>query len=496
LLLEFAMIVLQEQSILDERRLLPGVRRRLEQDYLPAYVAQRRWFAGKDQSLPRVKITHVFPTSETGPVLMIIQTLGGRTQSYFLPIGIKQTPAKPANCIGEIRLGSHSGYLIDAFEDDDLLQEMVSNLERATDEGGDIELGVFLQRSAGFPSVDQRHIKRLGAEQSNSSVRFGNAILKAYRKLEPGIQPELELGRFLSRNGRYNNAPKVLGSLETRGTKPITLWLFQELIENNGDAWEVTCKLLEQLNKDPAGARSQIIRLADRLGDRTARLHNALGSGAESGFSADPILDSDIQGWVHDICLSATSVLDQLAAHPSPVCRRLVARRDEVVAEIRRLGAAPVLGKKIRLHGDLHLGQVLVTTDDVFIIDFEGEPLRPFEQRRSKYSPMKDVAGLLRSFDYARATVQKQSGTTAAADIAETVDDAKSALLHSYFSQSGLAGDLAEARALLRIFLYEKTFYEIRYELANRPDWIDIPVGDAIAPLEAHELYAVERALA
>jgi hypothetical protein len=145
------MIVLQERSILDERRLLPGVRRRLEQDYLPAYVAQRRWFAGKDQGLPRVRITHVFPTSETGPVLMIIQTLGGRTQSYFLSIGIKQMPAKPANFICEIRLGSQSGYLIDAFEDDDLLQEMVSNLERATDEGGDIELGVCLQRSAGFP---------------------------------------------------------------------------------------------------------------------------------------------------------------------------------------------------------------------------------------------------------------------------------------------------------------------------------------------------------
>jgi trehalose synthase-fused probable maltokinase len=496
LLLEFTVIVLQEKSILDERRLLPGVRRRLEQDYLPAYVAQRRWFAGKDQGLPRVKITHVFPTSETGPVLMIIQTLGRRTQSYFLPIGIKEAPGKPANFICEIRLGSQSGYLIDAFEDDDLLQELVSNLERATDEGEDIDLGVCLQRSAGFSSVDQRQIKRLSAEQSNTSVRFGNAILKAYRKLEPGTQPELELGRFLSSDRRYENAPKVLGSIETRGTEPITLCLFQELIENNGDAWEVTCRLLEQLSKVPGDARSQIIRLADRLGDRTARLHNALGSGAEPGFSADPIHEADIQKWVHEICVSATSVLDQLVAHSSPFCRRLIARRDEVVAEIRRLGAAPVLGKKIRLHGDLHLGQVLVTTDDVFIIDFEGEPLRPFEQRRAKYSPMKDVAGLLRSFDYARATIQKQSGNSAAAEIADTVVDAKSALLHSYFSQSRLAGDMAEERALLRIFLYEKTFYEIRYELANRPDWIDIPVGDAIALLESHELYADERAFA
>jgi trehalose synthase-fused probable maltokinase len=420
--------------------------------------------------------------------------LGRRIQSYFLPIGVKQTLGEPSNFICGIKLGPHSGYLIDAFEDDDLLRELVSNLERAADEGRDVELGVCLQRSAGFPSAGQRQIKRLGAEQSNSSVRFGDAILKAYRKLESGTQPELELGRFLSGDGRYNNAPKVLGSVETRGSKPITLCLFQELIENIGDAWEVTCKLLEQVNK--GDAHSQIIRLADRLGDRTAWLHNALGSGAEPGFSADPILDADIQGWVHDICLSATSVLGQLTGHPSSVCRRLVARRDEVVAEIRRLGAAPVLGKKIRLHGDLHLGQVLVTTDDVFIIDFEGEPLRPFEQRRSKYSPMKDVAGLLRSFDYARATVQKQSGNLGAADIADAVDDAKGALLHSYFSQSGLAGSSAEARALLRIFLYEKTFYEIRYELANRPDWIDIPVADAIALLESHDLYADEQAFA
>jgi len=159
-----------------------------------------------------------------------------------------------------------------------------------------------------------------------------------------------------------------------------------------------------------------------------------------------------------------------------------------VISEIRSLSTLCAQGHKIRLHGDLHLGQVLVTPDDVFIIDFEGEPLRTFEQRRAKSSPMKDVAGLLRSLDYARAATQKSLGRAANADVVSIVEEAKSTLWKRYLARSGgLAGDTEEARALLRMFTYEKIFYEIEYELANRPDWLELPVGDAIDLLNEND---------
>jgi trehalose synthase-fused probable maltokinase len=484
------MIALEEPTLLDGRELLPEIRRRLELEYLPAYLARRRWFAAKHRERPEVRITHVFPTSDAaGPVLMIVQTGADRPQSYFLPVGVKERAVEPRVFICKLRLGSRDVYLVDALEDDELLQELVLNLERATDNGSEIDLGFRFKRYAGFPTTN-RTIKRLGAEQSNTSVRFGNSILKAYRKLEPGIQPELELGRFLSGAGQYKNTPKILGSLETRGPDPLTLCLFQELIENDGNAWEVTCERLQQAcsRSSSVDARSRIIEIAGCLGDRTAQLHNSLGSGAEIEFSAELITAADTRKWVHDICLSATRVLDQLADHSSPLCRRLVARREDVISEIRSLSTLCAQGHKIRLHGDLHLGQVLVTPDDVFIIDFEGEPLRTFEQRRAKSSPMKDVAGLLRSLDYARAATQKSLGRAANADVVSIVEEAKSTLWKRYLARSGgLAGDTEEARALLRMFTYEKIFYEIEYELANRPDWLELPVGDAIDLLNEND---------
>jgi maltose alpha-D-glucosyltransferase/alpha-amylase len=267
----------------------------------------------------------------------------------------------------------------------------------------------------------------------------------------------------------------------------VTLCLFQEVIENIGDAWKVTCGLLERLAEHPASseAHSQLMELADRLGDRIARLHNSLGSGAEAEFSSEPIRAEDAASWVHDICLSATRVLDELADHSGPLSRRLVARREDVIAEIRELSSFHVRGRKIRLHGDLHLGQVLVTTDDVYIIDFEGEPLRPFDQRREKFSPMKDVAGLLRSFDYARAATDRHAVSVTGAHIAEIVEEAKRTLWNKYILRApALVGDLTDAKKLLRMFLYEKTFYEIEYELANRPDWVEIPVCDALDLLD------------
>jgi trehalose synthase-fused probable maltokinase len=482
------MIILEKKALLVNRQIPHNLKSQLEQDYLPAYLVQRRWFAGKHQKCPVLKITGVFPTSvDGGPILMVFETVGDRPQSYFMPIGFKHTAIRPPVVICEIQLGSFSGYLVDALEDDELLQQLVSNLERAADDGSEIDAGLCLKRNPGFPAKGARTVTRLGAEQSNSSIRFGDVILKAYRRLQPGMQPELELGRFLSGAGKYTNAPRVVGSLEIRAPEPVTLCLFQEVIENIGDAWKVTCGLLDRLAEHPdsSEAHSQLMELADRIGDRTARLHNSLGSGAEVEFSSEPIRAEDAASWVHDICLSATRVLDELADHPEPLSRRLVGRREDVISQIRELSSVRVQGRKIRLHGDLHLGQVLVTTDDVYIIDFEGEPLRPFEQRREKFSPMKDVAGLLRSFDYARAATDMHAVGIAGADIAAIVEEAKGTLWNKYILRApALVGDLTEAKKLLRMFLYEKTFYEIEYELANRPDWVEIPVRDALELLD------------
>jgi trehalose synthase-fused probable maltokinase len=484
------MLELERDMLTNGRGLAPAVKRHLELEYLPSYLSKQRWFAGKDAGPPAVEIQEVIPTDANGgPILTIIRTYGEQTQSYFLPIGVNPAHSFPPDLfICQVKLSSGFGYLVDAFEDDVLLSQMMSNLEKAADDGSEAWKGFSLKRSLLFPSgIRPDAIERMGGEQSNSSVRFGNAMLKAYRKLEPGVHPELELGRYLSLEASYRNAPRVLGSLETTAPAPVTLCIFHEIIANHGTAWDLVCELLVGRTDSSSGDnRQRLEALATRLGDRTASLHNALASGTKEPFSSEPISASDLRGWMEDICRNANAALDNLKESGSELCRRLMSRREELLTKLRRLSPSGEGSYKSRVHGDLHLGQVLVTAGDVFIIDFEGEPLRTFAERRSKYPPMKDIAGMLRSFDYALANTTRDTSIPGNLSL---IEGAKHAFLAGYCcAADSFPADRKDAESLLNMFLLDKIFYEIRYELANRPDWVEIPVRGALAILDSRAL--------
>ena len=480
------MIDLKGDNFCEGRDLRADVKSCLETEYLPQYLHERRWFASKGGSPPLVTIKEAISMEPAGgPVLLFIEERTQRPQMYFVPVGIKRSPTAPSNVpyICEVQLVTGRGYLVDALEDTSLFVDLMSAFEHAQENGSLSKLGLKLERAAGFPSkVTASDVRRLGTEQSNSSLQVSSALFKAFRKLEGGLHPELEMARYLSGPGHFANTPRLLGSLEKLYPHPITLCLVQKMIENRGNAWDIVCKFVSRQN---SRNRAQLLELAALLGSRTANLHTALALGVETEFSAEPILREDIAKWIADLYKNVNNSLDALVGHPSEACQRLVTRREELYSAIRDLPPPRVHSLKSRLHGDFHLGQVLVTSDDVFIIDFEGEPMRTFAERRAKYPPMKDIAGLLRSFDYVVATIDGTGNPNLNSEVAATIHEAKRQFLETYRAEaSGFPESINEANALLRLFMFEKTFYEIRYEIYNRPGWVDIPVAGALALLD------------
>ena len=314
-------------------------------------------------------------------------------------------------------------------------------------------------------------------EQSNTSVRFGSElILKLFRRLQFGPNPEVEVGRFLTDYTEFRNAPPVVGSasyVDPQGQEA-ALALLQRFEPNRGDAWTTTLARLRRVleGADP----SESVEAMARLGQTTAELHLALASGT-GDFSAEPIAESDVAAW-------RRAVEDEVRLATEALARQAI--QVDTAALLRRAdGLAGLTGAlKTRHHGDYHLGQVLEREDGSFvIIDFEGEPAKPLALRREKRSPLRDVAGMLRSFDYARHTALRSADRTDATRIAaasEWYAAVRDAFLATYV-RTVKAGSTSllprEIEAPLTALELEKAAYEVLYELNNRPDWLPIPLA-------------------
>ena len=370
----------------------------------------------------------------------------------------------------------------------------------------------------------------LAAEQSNTSVVYGERlILKLFRRVAEGVNPDLELGRFLTERTSFTHIAPVAGALEYhRDTgEPTTVGILHGFVPNQGDAWGYT---LEALDRYFAAARAQqsgehatvphqpLLALAERdvpplagaligpyvasarlLGQRTAELHLALASDSgDSRFAPEPLtapyqqaLAQSMQG----LTTEAFRLLRQrLADLPEAVrgeAQTVLALEREVMGSLRSLSQRPITALRIRTHGDYHLGQVLYTGDDFVITDFEGEPARPLRERQRKHSPLKDVAGMLRSFHYAAYTGlfnQIHQGTPSPSEALTAFEPwaqvwylwVSAAFLHTYLAYAGPASLLPpsqeERQVLLDAYLLEKAVYELGYELNNRPDWVRIPL--------------------
>jgi maltose alpha-D-glucosyltransferase/alpha-amylase len=362
------------------------------------------------------------------------------------------------------------------------------------------------------------HIRAVETEQSNSTALVDNDyVVKIYRKLESGINPEIEIGRFLTEVAGFANTPALLGSVElVEGDKTSAIAIAHAFVENQGDAWTVTSAYLDRFveeqrlletSKHPGESEEQVpyLRYMLQTGRRVAEMHLALASSSEfSDFTPEPTRPEDVQLWIEDVIARAERVFDTLKRRRDTVKeadRQLIdqalAQRTALHDRLSALLPRDIDGLNIRHHGDFHLGQMLIVKDDIFIIDFEGEPRRSLAERRRKAPAARDVAGLIRSIGYSASAALERALKVApdehgklAAALAEWRDRAAAAFLATYretmTNRRLWPADPLAAERMLNFFLIEKVFYEIEYELAHRPDWLRFPLTGMLRILSKH----------
>ncbi|MCI0572474.1 MAG: phosphotransferase [Myxococcaceae bacterium] len=423
---------------------------------LPDHLRSQRWFGGKAWPIRDVAVLDhvVVPRAGREPfVLAVVEVTYelGAPEWYALPV-------------------LQDGGLHDAMEDDDTARALYTLIRSGSQVKG--ATGVLV----GEPiPVDGRvlpepgAVRRLQVEQSNTSVVLGEqVILKVIRKLQPGTNPEFEVGRFLATRTRFRAMPAFLGALHLESQGGLTVALLHEFVPRTTDGWKYTVAAFERSRTPDAALLGEFGALGRVVGE----LHVALASDPQDpAFAPEPVQVDDLQRW-------SSSIIGEMGvtlAQASSVDPTLFRKREPLIERLKRLAHVPPGGQRMRVHGDLHLGQVLRQDTRWLIFDFEGEPARTFQQRREKTTPLKDVAGMLRSFDYAAATVGMK-GTERRA----LVEAARGAFLGGYRDATRgaafLPGEEETFDTLLDAFELEKTLYEVRYELQNRPDWVHIPL--------------------
>jgi maltose alpha-D-glucosyltransferase / alpha-amylase len=497
---------------------LASEKRAILEEALPSYLARRRWFASKDRTIDTIHLSMAQRISSAALDLILAElevTLSRRTEHYLLPLAIAwedgaADPLPQQLALARVRRGRRVGFLTDAFAVDALPIAVMRALALSTARPLAIGEIRFLptERLAEIDIPREPEIRRLSVEQSNSSLAIGDiAVFKLVRRVFPGIHPEAEMGRYLTERG-FANTPPLLGEVtryDPDGT-PHTLVLVQGFVRNQGDGWGWTLDYLSRVLNSAAvvDPESQIDDIADALagygnfaaaiGRRLAELHATLAAPTDNpDFAPEKASTADSAAWANAVKTQFEAALAALAAvaewpddESKAAAALLKERRAPLNRAIYRLARAAKGTLKTRTHGDFHLGQVLVSSGDAYIIDFEGEPARPLEERRARSSPLRDVAGLLRSFDYAVAAASSRAaGPAQDAPRKATVLDrfavnASAAFLVAYRAVHAESPRrwLTEAGepALLDLFLIEKAAYEICYEAANRPAWIGIPL--------------------
>lgn len=455
-----------------ERRIAAGDLGFLDEEGLREFVLGRRWFGAKSREVTSASVLAAVPLRATAPLLAValveIRFQPGTHEVYQLPLGFRPTDEGWSDTV----LQKADGWTVyDALADPLLCRELV-HLVRASStvqtEEGALEFRPLENFAVAAAELEARP---LGVEQSNSSVLFGEElVLKAYRRVEPGVNPELELLRFLTERDFPNIAPLVGWYAYAGRLMDATLGILQEYVPGHSDGWAFAHSSLE---RDP----EEFVRRAHRLGEVTGALHVALASeGGDPHFAPDEpsvealsLLTATVDEEIEQLFLDLP---DDEALEP------IAGRGEEVREQLRQLSQIGAAGRVIRTHGDYHLGQVLWTGKDWIVLDFEGEPARAIPERRRKRSPLRDVAGMLRSFAYAASSAALTAGAEPPPDWEER---ARAEFLAGYMPAlegTGLLPPGEEAvERLLSVFELEKAVYELRYELDNRPDWVQIPVA-------------------
>jgi len=504
-------------------RMAEKLRTQFETDTLPRYIATQRWYAGKGQAIKRAALNDwvLWQPDRSAWLITLLQveTAAGE-EPYFLPMELafgdsddEQLRALAPATLARVRQQSQVGVLADAFADEAFCRALVQAIGAAREVKCAQGKLRFTPTSAyaGFAgdAAGTLPVLRPKFQSSNTAVMLGERLfLKGYRRLRAGVNPEFEIGRFLTEVARFANCVPVAGAIEyvAADGAPTSLALLQAQVANQGDGWAYTQDYLERTfdtllaaaGEPPADVHGAYLSLVHTLGMRTAELHRALAlRSGDAAFEPEPLQAGDLAAWkrrVHEDALATLALLEQqqaqLATPAQAHARALLDARQALFGRIDACAMPAGACLKIRFHGDYHLGQVLVSSNDFIIIDFEGEPARPLAERRMKHSPLRDVAGMLRSFDYARWSAVLRD-TYADAERARValmaqgwVREARETFLRAYDEGtrgSGLFTSFAEVQGLVALFELEKALYELRYELANRPAWIDVPLQGVLA---------------
>jgi maltose alpha-D-glucosyltransferase / alpha-amylase len=493
------------------------LREQFELETLSRYIELQRWYASKGVPIQRARmVDHAqWELGEKSWLLPLLRLEGPADEStYFVPLALawedvdeERMARLQGAALARVRQQANVGVVADAFQDEDFCRALVravrDGLELPSDHGRLVfrPTAHFTRMGAGLDWA-ALPVSRPRAMSSNTVVALDERLfLKGYRRVRPGLNPELEMGRFLTDVARYPNCVPVLGALEYFGNdgRALTLALVQTYVANQGDGWDYAMGYLERHLEhrltapasDPAGEHGGFLALVAVLGERTAQLHLALSTrSGDPAFDPEPLSAADVQQDGDQARREADQTLEllrerlpQLPAAEQREAETLLARAEELRERLRPADARLEGALKSRYHGDYHLGQVLVSGNDFLLIDFEGEPARSFDERRAKGSPLRDVAGMLRSFNYARwAAVRRVARSSEEAEAllapAREWDLAcRAAFLGAYTAVLARAVPPQPVPPqLLALYELQKALYELRYEINNRIDWVQVPL--------------------
>jgi trehalose synthase-fused probable maltokinase len=446
---------------------------------LTRFLIRQRWFAAKTRGIAAVDVLDWAVLDPDGPLVLLLLAVDG--DPYYVPVTVSAEATPEATLA---RAGAEA--VVDAHHHHGFGRRVLAAI--ASGRSADGRHGRFAFRAtAGWafaPDPDALPTRRLTGEQSNTSVVVGDLVLKSLRRPQPGLNPDLEITRFLTTRAAFRHVPRLAGWVEYAGAgEPATLAVLQEFVPNTGDGWTHVVSTLAGRGADIERRPDPLLEDVHRLGAITGGLHAALASdGRDADFRPEPVGHDDVTRWASEIAHELA--VPALGARLADDAGRVTDAVARTLAVLDRLAGATV---KIRVHGDYHLGQVLKTPDGFVIIDFEGEPARPLAERRQKQSALRDVAGMLRSLDYAAHAVafRRPEAELATALVALTAWEtrAREAFLAGYLTavtESPVPLVPAAAQALLLAcapFELQKAAYELRYELDNRPDWVAIPLA-------------------
>jgi maltose alpha-D-glucosyltransferase/alpha-amylase len=530
--------------------LLDGSGRAEFERLLPAFLLQRRWFGGKGRNIVSANVSESVRIPHDGThsylVLVEVRYEEDRCDLYLLGLSFVTSEraaevlrSNPHDALLRVAYDGAEGVVYDAVRDGGFVIALLDSIEREstfTSNEGEVAATHTEKFDEIRESMTSEPASRvMGAEQSNTSIVLGEKlIMKLFRRLESGVNPDFEIGRFLTEHGFFNTPP-VAGAIEmaspNKDEEPRTLGILQGFVPNRGDAWKYTLESLDATLKNALSDTEQLrdLRVPDRsvfelakeqppapltqlagdylrsvrlLGQRTAEMHVILDSDSEEpNFAPEEFSREYQRGVFNSMRRMAAGVLAMLRRNlqklPEPEreqARQLLTQENDLNETFRAMIEADFDAERTRIHGDYHLGQVLYTGSDFVIIDFEGEPMRSIKERRIKRSPLRDVAGMLRSFDYAGHTGVSQINASpqdrelltrfARAWVAWVSAEFLSAYLETAKQARFMPSDHRLTAIMLDVFLLDKAIYEVGYELNNRPSWVGIPIGGILRILD------------